>query len=122
MADLSISKTNGPCQVNSKAFKVMGSEFNIDKRYQIIDPIGSGAYGLVVAAVDLKTGQRVAIKKIEKAFEHKIYTKRTLRELKIARLMDHPNLLKIETIQLPASNQDMNELYVISELMETDLS
>ena len=35
----------------------------------------------------------VAIKKIEKAFEHKIFTKRTLRELKILRLLKHENVL-----------------------------
>ena len=34
----------------------------------------------------------IAIKKIEKAFEHKIFTKRTLRELKILRLLNHENV------------------------------
>lgn len=37
-------------------------------------------------------GKLVAIKKIEKAFEHKIFTKRTLRELKILRLLKHENV------------------------------
>ena len=36
----------------------------------------------------------VAIKKIEKAFEHRLYAKRTLRELKILRLMKHENVFK----------------------------
>ena len=31
---------------------VLGTRFEIDKRYEIIDPIGSGAYGVVVAAKD----------------------------------------------------------------------
>lgn len=35
----------------------------------------------------------VAIKKVEKAFEHKIFTKRTLRELKILRLLSHENVI-----------------------------
>ena len=35
----------------------------------------------------------VAIKKIEKAFEHKIFAKRTLRELRLARLMNHENVI-----------------------------
>ena len=34
----------------------------------------------------------VAIKKIEKAFEHKIFAKRTLRELRISRLLKHENV------------------------------
>ena len=34
----------------------------------------------------------LAIKKIEKTFDHKIYAKRTLRELKILRLLRHENV------------------------------
>jgi mitogen-activated protein kinase 1/3 len=34
----------------------------------------------------------VAIKKIEKAFDHRLYAKRTLRELKILRLLKHENV------------------------------
>lgn len=51
---------------------------------------------MVVAArdKDIKDSESpmVAIKKIEKAFEHKIFTKRTLRELKILRLLNHENV------------------------------
>ncbi len=38
----------------------------------------------------------VAIKKIEKAFEHRIYTKRTLRELKLLRFLKHENIMGME--------------------------
>jgi len=74
------------------------------------------------SARDTKTGQLVAIKKIEKAFEHETFTKRTLRELKIQRLMQHDNILGIQTIQLPPSREDLNEIYVVVDLMETDLN
>lgn len=33
---------------------VLGTRFEVEKRYDIIDPIGSGAYGVVVAAKDLE--------------------------------------------------------------------
>lgn len=89
-----------------KAYKVLGSRFELPEQYEIIDPVGSGAYGIVIAAKD-KTepeGQNlVAIKKIEKAFEHKIFSLRTLRELKIMRLLDHENVLSIKTILQPES-------------------
>lgn len=53
--------------------------------------MGQGAYGVVVAAKDLEAEDEennlVAIKKIEKAFEHKVFMQRTLRELKILRLL-----------------------------------
>jgi len=75
----------------TNTYMVLGSKFEVDKRYEIIDPVGSGAYGVVVAAKDLDAEDQennlVAIKKIEKAFEHKVFAQRTLRELKIMRLL-----------------------------------
>jgi serine/threonine protein kinase len=61
----------------TNTYMVLGSKFEVDKRYEIIDPVGSGAYGVVVAAKDLEAedpeNNLVAIKKIEKAFEHKVF-------------------------------------------------
>ena len=57
-------------------YMVLGSKFEVDKRYEVIDPVGSGAYGVVVAAKDIEAEEEnnlVAIKKIEKAFEHKVF-------------------------------------------------
>jgi len=34
------------------AYMVLGTRFEIEKRYEIVDPIGSSAYGVVVAAKD----------------------------------------------------------------------
>jgi len=57
---------------------------------------GQGAYGMVISAKNKEiTGDEdnlVAIKKIERAFEHRIFAKRTLRELKIMRLCNHENV------------------------------
>ncbi len=47
----------------------------------------------------------VAIKKIDKAFEHKIFAKRTLRELRLLKLLRHENIINIETIILPKSRE-----------------
>lgn len=62
---------------DGNVYMVLGSKFEVDKRYEIIDPVGSGAYGVVVAAKDLEAedpeNNLVAIKKIEKAFEHKVF-------------------------------------------------
>jgi serine/threonine protein kinase len=107
-------------------YMVLGSKFEVDKRYEIIDPVGSGAYGVVVAAKDLEAEDQennlVAIKKIEKAFEHKVFAQRTLRELKIMRLMQHDNVIGIKTILQPRSRAEFKEIYVVTELMETDLA
>ena len=91
---------------SNRAWKVLGSRFELPGNFEIIDPVGSGAYGVVVAAKDnSESGENnlVAIKKIEKAFEHKVFTLRTLRELKIMRILNHENVLSIKTILRPPS-------------------
>ena len=67
----------------------------------MLDAVGSGAYGIVASAKDKIKNEYVAIKKIEKAFEHATFTRRTLRELKILRILQHENIIGIKTIQLP---------------------
>lgn len=44
--------------------------------------IGEGAYGVVVSAVHVPSGTKVAIKKVA-PFEHSMFALRTLRELKL---------------------------------------
>lgn len=72
-------------------------------------------------AADLKKGNEVAIKKMERTFEHALFAKRTLRELKILRLLHHENIIELKTIIKPESREKFDEIYAVFELMETDL-
>ena len=72
-------------QMEINSYMVLGTRFDIDARYSILDSVGQGAYGIVCAARDDKEDTVVAIKKMEKIFEHATFTKRTLRELIILR-------------------------------------
>lgn len=96
-------------------------EFEIEPYYDIVEVVGRGAYGVVVAAKDSRTNKMVAIKKIQKAFEHKIFAKRTLRELKILRVLKHDNILNLITLLLPKSREEFQDIYMVSELVEGDL-
>lgn len=58
---------------------------------------------------------------MERTFEHILFAKRTLRELKILRLLDHENIIDLKSIVNPGSLEEFNEIYAIFELMETDL-
>jgi len=143
-------------------------------------PIGRGAYGIVwylyptnpfpfffyftsingtllailffvfSAAVNCDTHEEVAIKKIGNAFDNIIDAKRTLREIKLLRHMDHENvfsLLSFQTKNLflfiflflclliivlsqiiavrdiirPPRKDTFNDVYIVYELMDTDL-
>lgn len=94
--------------------------FNVLDHYRIEEIVGQGAYGVVCAATHKPTQQRVAIKKIE-PFEREMLCLRTLRELKLLKHFNHENIISILALQQPASYETFNEIYLIQELMETDL-
>jgi len=103
-------------------YMVHGTKFEVSKRYTVLEPVGQGAYGIVCAAQDEVTQEHIAIKKIENAFEHITFTKRTLRELRILRHLRHENLIDVRSIFLPGTKEEFEDVYVVSELMETDLA
>lgn len=47
-----VDAADQPTRAGTKAYKVLGSRFELPEQYEIIDPVGSGAYGVVVAAKD----------------------------------------------------------------------
>ncbi|XP_010513793.2 PREDICTED: mitogen-activated protein kinase 5-like, partial [Camelina sativa] len=74
-------------------YNVYGNLFEVSNKYvPPIRPIGRGAYGFVCAAVDSETHKEIAIKKIGKAFDNKVDAKRTLREIKLLRHLEHENV------------------------------
>mmetsp|Transcript_32994 Transcript_32994/g.40511 ORF Transcript_32994/g.40511 Transcript_32994/m.40511 type:complete len:418 (+) Transcript_32994:281-1534(+) len=100
---------------------VSGTPFRLSKRYQVIRPIGHGAYGIVVSALDLQTKEKVAIKKIPHAFDDLIDAKRILREIKLLRHFNHENVISMRDILQPPSLETFEDVYIVSCLMETDL-
>lgn len=90
-------------------------------RYEVLEVIGKGSYGLVCSANDIHTGEKVAIKKIHNIFEHISDAARILREIKLLRLLRHPDIVEIKHIMLPPSKMDFRDIYVVFELMESDL-
>ncbi|CAN1297189.1 Mitogen-activated protein kinase 9 [Linum perenne] len=54
-------------------------------------------------------------------FEHVSDATRILREIKLLRLLRHPDIVEIKHIMLPASRREFKDIYVVFELMESDL-
>ena len=63
----------------------------------------------------------MAIKRITNVFDHVSDATRILREIKLLRLLRHPDIVEIKHIMLPPSPRDFKDIYVVFELMETDL-
>lgn len=97
------------------------TEYGEANRYNLLEVIGKGSYGVVGAATDNHTGEKVAIKKILDVFEHVSDATRILREIKLLRLLKHPDIVEIKHIMLPPSRREFKDIYVVFELMESDL-
>eukprot|EP01025_Chloroclados_australasicus_P051797 TRINITY_DN6036_c0_g1_i5.p1 TRINITY_DN6036_c0_g1~~TRINITY_DN6036_c0_g1_i5.p1 ORF type:complete len:550 (+),score=62.39 TRINITY_DN6036_c0_g1_i5:126-1775(+) len=97
------------------------SEYGEANRYEILEVIGKGSYGVVCSALDRFTGEKVAIKKIRNVFEHVSDATRILREIKLLRFLKHPDIVQLKHIMLPPSPRDFQDIFVVFELMETDL-
>ncbi|KAF4106920.1 hypothetical protein G5714_012910 [Onychostoma macrolepis] len=97
-------------------------KFEVGEEYDIIETIGTGAYGVVSSARRRDNGQQVAIKKIPNAFEVVTNAKRTLRELKILKHFKHDNIIAIKDILQPVlPHSAFKSVYVVLDLMESDL-
>jgi len=101
----------------------MTSPEDIDKhvlrKYEIQQKLGKGAYGIVWKAVDKKTKEVVALKKIFDAFQNATDAQRTFREIMfLQELRDHENIVRLDNV-LKADND--RDIYLVFEYMETDL-
>ncbi|KAJ0788866.1 putative mitogen-activated protein kinase CMGC-MAPK family [Helianthus annuus] len=110
-----------PLDPNRKLEAEFFTEYGEASRYQVQEVIGKGSYGVVGSAVDTHTGEKVAIKKINDVFEHVSDATRILREIKLLRLLKHPDIVQIKHIMLPPSRREFKDIYVVFELMECDL-
>ncbi|KAK8968171.1 Mitogen-activated protein kinase 15 [Platanthera guangdongensis] len=90
-------------------------------QYEILEVVGKRSYGIVGVALDTKTRENVAIKKIHDVFEHVSDATRILREIMRLRLLQHPDVVEIKHIMLPPSRREFRDIYVVFELMKSDL-
>ncbi|KAL3652726.1 Mitogen-activated protein kinase 4 [Castilleja foliolosa] len=103
-------------------YNLYGNLFEVPSKYvPPLRPLGRGAYGLVCAAINKETNEEIAIKKIGNAFNNRIDAKRTLREIKLLRHLDHENVIAIKDIIKPPKMETFNDVYIVYELLDTDL-
>ena len=82
--------------------------------------LGSGAYGMVISALDTQTGQKIAIKKCANLFVDPIDARKIGREIRIMSQLAHPNIIKVVDV-LPPQTADFDDVYMVGELMDVDL-
>lgn len=85
------------------------------ERYTLIKEVGDGTFGSVWRAINKKTGEVVAIKKMKKKYfswDECV----NLREVKSLRKMSHPNIVKLKEVI-----RENDILYFVFEYMECNL-
>lgn len=82
-------------------------------RFRFVREIGVGAYGRVEEAWDEALGQAVAIKRLRPERVTPTATERFLREARIAREVQHPNLVRIFEV-----GGTVDEVWLVLELLE----
>lgn len=94
-------------------------EGHVLERYELLQKLGKGAYGVVYKARDRFTNAHVAVKKIYDAFQNSTDAQRTYREVMYLRkLTGHSNIIKLLSV-IHANNK--RDIYLVFELMESDL-
>ncbi|XP_077943506.1 mitogen-activated protein kinase 4 isoform X2 [Gasterosteus aculeatus] len=100
--------------------------FDLGGHFVDLRPLGTGVTGVVLSAVDQRSGQRVAIKKL--AMRDAVAVKHALREVKITRRLHHENVVSVHEVlapygqPLPGDPSQLSALYIVQECMETDLA
>lgn len=73
------------------------------------------AYGIVWKAVDKKTGEVIALKKIFDAFRNQTDAQRTFREIMfLQEFGDHPNIIRLHNVVKAENDKD---IYLVFEFM-----
>ena len=116
-----VEPPNGIKQQGKHYYSMWQTLFEIDTKYVPIKPIGRGAYGVVCSSINRETNEKVAIKKIHNVFENRVDALRTLRELKLLRHVRHDNVIALKDVMLPTNKSSFKDVYLVYELMDTDL-
>uniref|UniRef100_A0A8C3KFW2 mitogen-activated protein kinase n=1 Tax=Calidris pygmaea TaxID=425635 RepID=A0A8C3KFW2_9CHAR len=100
--------------------------YDLGCRFVNFRPLGFGANGLVLSALDSKSCRKVAVKKITIGDARSM--KHAFREIKIIRRLEHENIVKVYEVLGPKGTNlrgdffKFNVVYIVQEYMETDLA
>ncbi|XP_061532733.1 mitogen-activated protein kinase 12 isoform X2 [Phycodurus eques] len=98
------------------------TSWEVPDRYRDLKQVGTGAYGTVCSAMDVRTRTRVAIKKLYRPFQSELFAKRAYRELRLLKHMKHENVIGLSDVFTADLSLDkLNDFYLVMPFMGTDL-
>lgn len=104
-------------------FDKIKQDFNIlSSAYDIIEPVGEGAYGYVVKALYKKKNIYCAIKKTCIREQGLSFAKKIVREISLLTYMKHPNIVELKQIEVEIDEiNKCTNVYLIFDLYSSDL-
>ncbi|KAM5583919.1 hypothetical protein ABKV19_003677 [Rosa sericea] len=90
-------------------------------RFDLVLVLMIGSFGFCSSVLNSETNEMIAMKKIANAFDNHMDAKRTLREIKLLRHLDHENVVAIRDVVPPPLRREFSDVYIATELMDTDL-
>lgn len=103
-----------------KIVDVGNVQFKVPAQWGLIKKLASGASGTAAAFEDPRERRTVIVKKVTDAWDDLVEWKRTLREVKLLRALQHENIIRLLDV-LPPDHPDFHALYLVTDFMHTDL-
>ncbi|CAF1518352.1 unnamed protein product, partial [Didymodactylos carnosus] len=106
--------------VHPTKYSIRGNTYNVGTSYYHLDKIADN----VVSALHRLSNEEVAIKKLEldlsgSELDKLKFWKNAYKEMKILNTLNHNNIIKLRDVIL---RDDLNEIYLVQDLMGHDLS
>eukprot|EP01023_Acetabularia_acetabulum_P057188 TRINITY_DN6654_c0_g2_i1.p1 TRINITY_DN6654_c0_g2~~TRINITY_DN6654_c0_g2_i1.p1 ORF type:complete len:498 (-),score=59.94 TRINITY_DN6654_c0_g2_i1:5720-7213(-) len=121
LKDFLLKQTQLNSSTEQSIIKMMSEDIDgrVLHKLEILQKLGKGAYGVVWKAVNKKSGEVVAVKKICDAFHNQTDAQRSFREIMfLQELKGHENIISLQNVLKAENNKD---IYLLFEYMETDL-
>eukprot|EP01083_Nonionella_stella_P005767 16642_1 len=108
-----------------KKYRIENESFRLWSYYKPSSKklLGRGGYGVVMEAIDTRTGDKVAIKKMKNVFAHLNTAKCSLRELTLMMHFDHPNIMNVIDCMIPENKNvtTYQQVYYVMPRMQSTL-
>ncbi|UCC61945.1 MAG: serine/threonine protein kinase, partial [Anaerolineae bacterium] len=92
----------------------MSEAFILNKRYRLVEELGSGGMAVVYKAIDLELGRQVAVKLLRQGYaDDAAFLARFHQEARAAASLDHPNVVSIYDV-----GRDGKLYYIVMEYVE----
>lgn len=85
------------------------TEIDHSSRYSILKHVATGSFGMVYKAIEISSGETVAIKKILEDPRYKS------RELRIMKVLEHPNIIRLRQSYISKNDQQEEFLNLVMD-------